>query len=218
VAVVIGGALGLTLGNLISERVRQVIFQLFGLFIIPIGLGMVQKSPDLILALLSAVLGGGFGEVIKLGPKLDSLGDKLKTVIGSKNPAFTEGLIASSVMVCSGAMAIVGSFEEGLGQGRNTLLTKTMIDFFSVGIMASKMGSGVLWCSVPIILYQGLLTVLAGALQPIMTVAIENCLSATGGVLVMGIGVNMLGLRPPVPISSCLPALVFAVILPAIFG
>jgi uncharacterized membrane protein YqgA involved in biofilm formation len=217
-ATIVGGSLGLFLGNLIPERVRLVIFQLFGLFLIPIGLQMVQKSSDLILAMLSAVLGGGLGETLKIGTWLDSLGDRLKKILGSKNPAFTDGLVTCSVMVCAGAMAIVGSFEEGLGHGRTTLMTKTLIDFFAVAVMASRLGSGAIWAAVPLLVYQGLLTMGAGFLQPMMTVAIENCISATGGILVMGIGVNMLGLKPPISISSCLPALIFAAILPAIFG
>jgi uncharacterized membrane protein YqgA involved in biofilm formation len=158
------------------------------------------------------------GEALRLGARLEGLGDRLKSAVGSQNPLFTEGLVSSSIMVCVGAMAIVGSFEEGLGHGRTTIYTKTLIDFFAVAVLASRMGAGVVFSAVPLLVYQGLMTMAAGALQPVLSGSIEQCLSAAGGIMVMGIGVNMLGLRPPVPISSVLPALVLAVILPPFFG
>ncbi|MDR2368037.1 MAG: DUF554 domain-containing protein [Deltaproteobacteria bacterium] len=216
--VAVGGGLGLCLGGLIPERVRRIVFQIFGLFLLPIGLGMIQKSPNLILAMACAILGGGLGEAMELGRKLEGLADRLKNALGSKNPDFTDGLVSSSIMVCVGAMAIVGSLEEGLGQGRTTVYTKTLIDFFAVAVMASRLGSGVILSAVPLLVYQGLMTMAAGALQPILEGPITECLSATGGLLVMGIGVNMIGFKPPIPISSTLPALILALILPVFFG
>jgi uncharacterized membrane protein YqgA involved in biofilm formation len=212
----VGGALGLGLGGLIPERVRNIVFQIFGLFLIGIGLDMIAKSPNLIVVMTCAILGGALGEALELGKKLESLADRLKTALGSTNPAFTDGLVSSSIMVCVGAMAIVGSFEEGLGQGRTTIYTKTLIDFFAVAVMASRLGSGVLLSAAPLLLYQGLMTMAAGALQPLLAGPITEALSATGGLMVMGIGVNMIGFKPPIPISSILPALVLALILPAI--
>lgn len=218
-AACLGGAvLGLTLGGLVPERVRQAVFQLFGLLLVPISLSMIRPEADMIIVLLCVVLGGGLGVAFKVGERIDSIGDKLKTALRSPNPAFTDGLVASSIMVCAGAMSIVGSFEEGLGHGRTTIMTKSLIDFFAVAVMASRMGSGVLWCALPTIIYQGALTMGAGAIQPYMTPAIENCVSATGGILVLGIGVNMLGLKPPVPISSVWPAMILAAVAPIFFG
>ena len=218
-AACLGGAgLGLALGGLVPERVRQAVFQLFGLLLIPISLSMVVPEASMMTVLICVVIGGGLGVALKLGERIDSLGDKLKALLRSSNPAFTDGLVASSIMVCAGAMSIVGSFEEGLGHGRTTILTKSLIDFFAVAVMASRMGSGVAWCFLPTILYQGTLTMAAGALQPAMTPAVESCVSATGGILVLGIGVNMLGLKHPVPISSVWPAIILAGIAPMIIG
>jgi uncharacterized membrane protein YqgA involved in biofilm formation len=179
---------------------------------------MVSQGNNIILVILSCVLGAVTGELLKLSDRLDSIGDYLKKKINSKNPNFTEGLVNSSVLVCVGAMAIVGSFEEGLGHGRTTTLTKTLIDFFAMMILASKLGSGVIFSSVPILIYQGGLTILAGYLAPFMTPGIEGTLTATGGILVMGIAVNMIGLKPPVSISSSIPALIWAVIIGGLFA
>ncbi|MDR1165891.1 MAG: DUF554 domain-containing protein [Deltaproteobacteria bacterium] len=215
--VAVGASLGLILGNFISERIRTLIFQLFGLCLLAVGLDMVGHSSKLILVILACALGAITGELLKLSYRLERIGDTLKKALKSPNPHFTEGLVDSSVIVCVGAMAIIGSFEEGLGQGRNTVLTKTLLDFFSVIILASRNGAGVVFSAVPVLVYQGALTLLASSIQPFLTPSIEACLTATGGVLVMGIGVNFLGVKPPVPISSALPALLWAVALSAVF-
>jgi uncharacterized membrane protein YqgA involved in biofilm formation len=216
--ILVGGLIGLGLGDLIPKRVSLIVFQLFGLLLMPIGLGMLQKSPNLIPVLLSVILGGALGEGLQLGQWLENLGNKLKKVLKSKNPQFTNGLISSSIMVCVGAMAIVGSFEEGLGQGRTTVYTKSLIDFFTIIILASRQGLGVVLCAAPVLIYQGALTMTAAALAPLLTGPMVECLSATGGVMVMGIGVNMIGLKPPINISSVLPAIIFSIIISAIMS
>jgi uncharacterized membrane protein YqgA involved in biofilm formation len=215
--IVIGAILGLFLGSLISDRVRVLVFQLFGLCLVAISLKMINQG-NIILVLLSCVLGAITGELLKLSERLDHLGDTLKNIIKSKNPRFTEGLIESSVLVCVGAMSIIGSFEEGLGKGRTTVLTKTLIDFFSVMILASRLGSGVILASISVLVYQGALTTLASILHPYFSPGIEACLTGTGGVIVLGIAVNMIGLKPPISISSTLPALIWAIILGAIIS
>jgi uncharacterized membrane protein YqgA involved in biofilm formation len=217
-AVIAGGVLGLFLGRFISDRIHTLVFQLFGLCLVVISLGMVDKDANMILVLLSCVLGAVSGELMRLRERLDSLGDYLKSKIKSDNPDFTEGLVTSSVLVCVGAMSIVGSFEEGLGQGNVTILTKTIIDFFAIMILASKLGSGVVFCSIPILIYQGGLTILAGYLEPFMTPGIRSTLSSAGGILVLGIAANLIGVKPQISVSASIPALVFAVLLGALFG
>lgn len=217
-AVAVGATIGLYLGGLIPERVRTLVFQLFGLCLVGIALDMAMGGGDFILVVLSCALGALTGELLKLPERLDALGDWLKRLIGSNNPDFTEGLVTSSLLVCVGAMSIVGAFEEGLGKGRTTVLTKTMIDFFAVMILASRSGSGVIFCFVPVLVYQGALTMLAAYLKPFVTPEIEATLTSTGGVLVLGIAFNMIGLKTPVNISCALPALVWAVILPAVLA
>jgi uncharacterized membrane protein YqgA involved in biofilm formation len=217
-AVVAGGSLGLFLGGHISDRIHALVFQLFGLCLLAIGLDMAGQGANVILVLLSCVLGAVTGELLRLAERLDSLGDALKARMRSRNPRFTEGLVTSSVLVCVGAMSIVGSFEEGLGQGRTTVLTKTLIDFFAVMILSSRLGAGVVFSGAFVLAYQGGLTLLASSLQPLMTPGIESTLTATGGILVMGISANMIGVKPPISISSSIPALLWAVILGALFA
>ncbi|MDR1394961.1 MAG: DUF554 domain-containing protein [Deltaproteobacteria bacterium] len=217
-AVAAGASIGLAVGDRLPERARALIFQLFGLCLLAMGVKMAQDSQNFILIILAAALGGLTGELTKLSQHLDKMAEWLKKKVKSSNPLFTDGLISSSILVCAGAMAIIGSFEEGLGRGRTTVFTKTMIDFFAMLIMASRSGSGVIFSSVAILVYQGGLIILAEALAPLISPAMENCLHSTGGILLMAIGLNMAGLKPPINLSSCLPALLFAVLLPALTG
>jgi uncharacterized membrane protein YqgA involved in biofilm formation len=215
IAVAAGGTLGLFLGRVVSERMRTLVFQLFGLCLTGIALNMILKSLDsIILIILACALGAVTGEILKLSDRLDSMGDWLKKVVKSSHPHFTEGLVTSSVLVCAGAMSIVGAIEEGVERDRTTVFTKSMIDFFAVIILASRSGAGVIFCSITVLVYQGTLTMLAGTLQPFISPGILQMLTGTGGVLVLGIAFNMIGLKTPVNISSSLPALAYAVVLP----
>jgi uncharacterized membrane protein YqgA involved in biofilm formation len=218
VAVAVGASIGIFLGSLIPERMRTLLFQLFGLCLVVIAVDMSLGKGSAILVILSCALGALTGELLNVSGRLDSLGNYLKGAIKSANPDFTEGLVNSSILVCVGAMSIVGAFEEGLGNGRNIVFTKSTIDFFAVIILASRFGSGVIFCSVPVLLYQGTLTVLAIYLQPFVTPAIEATLTGTGGILILGIAFNMIGIKVPVNIANAIPSLVWAVILAAIIS
>jgi uncharacterized membrane protein YqgA involved in biofilm formation len=214
--ILIGSAFGLLVGERLPERLRDLVFQLFGLCLLAIGLKMTMEAKNILAVILAAVLGAATGEALKLSDKLEAGANRLKARLNSNNPQFAEGLVNSSVMVCAGAMAIVGSFEEGLGLGRTTVFTKTLIDFFSCLIMASRLGAGVVFSGLAVLVYQGGLTLLTGVLTPIMSPAMENCLQSVGGLLVMAIGVNMVGVRPAVNLSNCLPAIVYAALLPGL--
>ncbi|MDR1577902.1 MAG: DUF554 domain-containing protein [Deltaproteobacteria bacterium] len=211
--IVAGSSVGLLVGSRLPERLQTLIFQLFGLCLLAIGLKMTLGDTNILIVILSAVLGAATGELFRLSQRLDALAERLKKKVNSQNPLFSQGLVSGSVMVCAGAMALVGSFEEGLGLGRTTVFAKTMIDFFATLILASRTGAGVIFASVAVLVYQGGLTILAAFLSPLLGPAI-NCLQSVGGLLVMAIGLNMLGLRPAINISNSLPAILFAAFLP----
>ncbi|MDR2142190.1 MAG: DUF554 domain-containing protein [Deltaproteobacteria bacterium] len=216
--IAVGSTIGLIIGNRLSERLQTLIFQLFGLCLLAIGLKMAMSGQNILTVILAAVLGATTGEFLSLSQRLENWAERLKRKINSQNPLFAEGLISGSVMVCAGAMAIVGSFEEGLGQGRTTVYAKTIIDFFATLILAARAGAGVIFAAVAVLVYQGSLIALAAFLAPLLSPAMENCLQSVGGLLVMAIGFNMLGLRPAINISNSLPAVVFAAILPIFLG
>ncbi|MDR2198766.1 MAG: DUF554 domain-containing protein [Deltaproteobacteria bacterium] len=215
-AVAAGAVIGLFFGNLAPERTRNLVFQLFGLCLVGIALNMVLSGGSFITVILSCALGAGTGELLKLSERLDSLGGILKRAVKSKNPEFTEGLVNSSLLVCVGAMSIIGSFEEGLGEGRTTVFTKSVIDFFAVMILASRSGSGVVFSAIAVLFYQGGLTMLAAFLKPWVTLETQAALTGAGGVLVLGIAMNMIGIPKPVNLKNSVPALLWALILPSL--
>ena len=216
-AVAVGASLGLVAGGFIGEKLRDSLFQVLGLCTVMIGLQMALTAENAIVVILSCVLGVITGEVLHLAERLSRLGDVVKRLLRSKNEKFTDGLVTSSIIICVGAMGIVGSLEEGLGGGRATLLSKSILDFCITMMLASVYGSGVVASALPLLIYQGGMTLLAGVLAPYLTVGVKAALVSTGGLMIVGIGLNLLGVKP-ISIEKLLPALGYAVILGALLG
>lgn len=215
-AIVGGGLLGLAIGSRLPERVRTIVFQGLGLCTLVIGLQMALTTKAPILLILSVLLGGICGELLQLEDRFLALGDRLKARLKSSNPRFTEGLVNAAVLFCIGAMAIVGSFDEGLRGDRTVVLSKSILDGFAAIAMASAYGVGVVFAAVPLLLYQGALVIFAGMLQPWLTPPLMTELTATGGVLITGISLNLLNLTQ-IRLSNLLPALFFVIVLALVF-
>lgn len=215
-AIVGGGLLGLAIGSRLPERVRTIVFQGLGLCTLVIGLQMALTTKAPILLILSVLLGGICGELLQLEDRFLALGDRLKARLKSGNPRFTEGLVNAAVLFCIGAMAIVGSFDEGLRGDRTVVLSKSILDGFAAIAMASAYGVGVVFAAVPLLLYQGALVIFAGMLQPWLTPPLMTELTATGGVLITGISLNLLNLTQ-IRLSNLLPALFFVIVLALVF-
>jgi uncharacterized membrane protein YqgA involved in biofilm formation len=217
-AVALGAALGILAGNFIGGKLRDALFQTLGLCTFLIGLKMALFSGgDLFLIILSCVLGMAVGQVLDLAGRLARLGDALKRLLRSKNEKFTDGLVTTSLIACIGAMGIVGALEEGLGGSRATLFSKSILDFCMAMMMATVYGSGAMAAAAPLLVYQGGITILAGVLAPYLVGGVKATLVSTGGLMIVGIGANLLGLKP-ISLENLLPALGFAVVLGAWLG
>ena len=206
IAIVIGGALGLLFRKGFPERVSQTALQVMGLFSMVVGLTMAIQGKELILVLISLVLGAVLGELINIEGRLDKLGSSLEKRLQLKEKTSAKGFIYTSLLFCVGSMAIVGSITDGLKGDHSILVTKAMMDGIISIPFAASMGIGVLGSSVPILLYQGGLTLLAWKLQSFFTPSMIGELTSVGGVIVMGIGINILGLQK-VRVASLIPAL-----------
>lgn len=219
-AVALGGCLGLVAGRLIGEKLRDSLFQVLGLCTILIGLKMALGTDRQMAVILSCVLGVIVGEICRLSERLAQGGELVKKLLKSRNEKFTDGLVSASIIVCVGAMGLVGSLEEGLGGSPATLLSKSIMDFIVAMMLASIYGSGVVAASVPLLIYQGGLTLLAGFLAPYLTESIKDVLISTGGLLILGIGLNLVGIKAikGISIENLLPALVFAVVFGIYLG
>lgn len=215
-AVAAGALLGVAVGSRLPERVRTIVFQGLGLCTLVIGMQMAFVAKSFVILIFSVLLGGLTGEALRLEDRFLALGERLKKRLKSGNPRFTEGLVNTAVLVCIGAMAIVGSFDEGLRGDRTIVLSKSIMDCFIAVAMASVYGLGVAFAAVPLLLYQGLLVIGANLLKPWLGPALMNELTATGGVLIVGIGLNLLNLTS-IKLSNLLPSLLVVVALALLF-
>ena len=216
-AVALGGCLGLMAGRVIGEKLRDSLFQVLGLCTVLIGLKMALATDRQMAVILSCVLGVIVGDVFHLSERLARGGELIKRLFKSKNEKFTDGLVSTSIIVCVGAMGLIGSLEEGLGGSPATLLSKSILDFCVAMMLASIYGSGVVAASIPLLIYQGGLTLAAGLLSPYLTEPIRDVLISTGGLLILGIGFNLVGIKA-ITIENLLPALFFAVIFGVYLG
>lgn len=215
--IIAGGAFGLALGGKLPDRVRNIVFSGLGLCVLIIGIQMGMQSKKLLVLVFSVLLGSIAGELLNLEKGLTLAADKLKSMVKSNNSKFTDGFVSTSVLFCIGSMAILGSFEEGLRGEHTILFAKSILDGFAAMAFAATYGAGVLFSALPVFIYQGTLTEFATFLQPIMTDSMMTELTATGGALIIGIGINLLELRT-ISLTNMLPALLFAPVLAYFFG
>ena len=216
-AVVVGGCIGMLLGNRLPDRMRLIVFQALGLCTVAIGMQMSCKTSNPLYMVGSVLLGAIIGEALRLEEAITNSGNRLKRALRSDNAHFTEGFVTASLLFCIGSMAILGSLQEGIGGDRTIVLTKTTLDFFAAIALGAAYGSGVMLASLPILLYQGGLTLFAGAISPWMSELMRAELEAAGGIMVLGIGVNLLEIKK-IPLSNLLPALVVVVVLCLLVG
>lgn len=215
-AVLVGGTVGLLLGARFPERVRSIVFQALGLCTFALGMKMALVFERPILVIFSVVLGGIIGAFFHLEDFLSTLGDRLKARIKSKNATFTEGLITASLLFCIGSMAILGAFDEGLRGDPTILFTKSLLDCFASIVLAATYGLGVLFSVIPVFIYQYGLTLFASQFQDVFSPALINELTAVGGVLILGISINLLKLTY-VRLGDMLPSLLVIVLLGLVF-
>lgn len=216
IAVILGSTIGLIFHSKIPTRFTQTVFQGIALFTILIGVNMGLKSNEFLLIVFSLISGGIVGEALKLETRVENLSLTIQHRIKSKNQKFSEGLITSFLLFCMGSMTILGAFEEGLGNEPNLLLAKSTMDGFSSIALSASLGIGVLFSVIPLLIYQGLLTIFAGSLSVYLSEPIINNLTSVGGILLIGLGINLLEIKK-IKMMNLLPSLLIIVILSLIF-
>ena len=218
-----GGLLGLGCGRLISERFQKTIMMSCAVAVIFLGLsGTVKEmlhigSDGAVMlvgtnCMLASLIGGAvIGEAINLEDRMECFGRWLQQKTGSgSDTRFVEGFVMASMTVCNGAMAVIGPINDRLLSAPSVLFAKTAIDAVVVMIMTATLGRGCIFSAISVGVFQGIIFLLAGFLEPIMTSAALKSLSAVGNVLIFCVGTNLFGL-PHVRIANLLPALVIAV-------
>ena len=211
-AVVVGGTVGMLLNKSMPERFKTIYFQAIGLFTIAIGISMVWNMQNIIMVVGSLAVGSLLGEWLNLEVGVERLANALKKRFKIGSEKFSEGLITSFLLFCVGAMTIVGAIDEGTGRSNEVLLTKSMMDGFSAILLASAFGIGVIVSAIPLLIFQGGITLLAMSAASFFTPDIIQGLTSIGGILLIGLGMNILEIKK-IRIVNMLPALVVVIIV-----
>ncbi len=212
IAIILGGAVGLLFRRRFPERIAQTALQVMGLFTMAIGMSMALQSQGFIPVLVSLAFGSMLGEWIDIEGRLERLGERVEKRFQVTETGPARGFIHASLLFCVGSMAIVGSITDGLKGDSSILVTKAMMDGIISIPFAAGMGIGVVGSCIPILLYQGGLTLLAWKLQFLFTPAMINGLTSVGGIIVMGIGVNILGIKK-VRVGNMIPSLLLILVI-----
>jgi len=212
ITVIVGSILGLLIKKRLPKRFVDIVFMALGLFTLILGIMMALQAKEWLLMVFSLVLGGLLGEWIQIEKRLEVGANRLKANIKMDSEKFTEGLTTAFMLFCVGSLTILGAFEEGLGKPPNLLITKGVMDGFSSIALSAAFGIGGLFSVVPLVLYQGGLTIFASYLAPILSDGMINELSAVGGVMIVGIGITILQIKE-LPVINLLPALFISPVL-----
>src|SRR5690554_4839014 len=215
--VIIGGLLGLILNKRMPDRVTTIYFQAIGLFTLAIGASMAVSMEKILIIVSSLAIGSLFGEWWDLEDSVEKLSEYLKKRFRIGNERFSEGLVTAFLLFCVGSMTILGTIQEGTGGSPDLLYTKSLMDFFSAILLASAFGSGVVCSALPLFIFQAILTLLAGYAGNLLSEEIIFGLTNVGGVLLIGLSINILGIKQ-LRIINMLPSLVVVVLLIWIFG
>lgn len=222
-AVILGSGIGLFLKNGINQKVQDILMQACGVSVIFIGVaGTLQgmlvvnngriETKGTMLLIFSLVMGSFIGQVLDIEKWLDILAEKIKSMAKAKEDnQFVEGFVNTSLIICVGAMAIVGSMQDGLKGDPSMLIAKSILDFVIVLVFASTLGLGVMFSAIPIFVYQGTITLLTALIGPVLGATLIENLSFIGSALIFGVGVNI-AFGKKFKVGNMLPALLVPVV------
>lgn len=214
--VIIGSLIGLIIRSKLPKRITKTAFQGVGLFTIILGIMMAIKTTNLLIMIFSIVIGSIVGELIDIDKWINNFGEWLKNKFKTKNQKFSEGLVTAFLLYCMGSMTILGAIEEGLGGVPNLLVAKSILDGFSSIVLAATLGFGVIFSSIPLLIYQGGLTLLASNIQNSLTDIILNEITAVGGIILLGLGISLLEIKK-IKVINMIPSMIITGILTYLF-
>lgn len=212
-AIILGCTVGIILKNHFPLKISEVLFQGIGLTTLMIGSQMAIQGSEILYIILSIVVGGIIGEMIDIEMRLDSLGNKIKSLFKKfkGTERFTEGFITASLLYCVGSMAVMGAIEEGISGNPDILLAKSALDGISSIIFASSLGIGVLFSAISVFVYQGMITQVAQLVKNFITEGIINEMTAVGGILIIGLSLGILKIKK-IKVANLLPSLLIIIL------
>lgn len=216
ISIILGSVFGILIKSSFSEKINKIIFQVMGLFTITLGISMAIKTSNFLLVAFSLFLGSLVGEALDLEKYLNVINKKLNSKVKNSGDKFSDGFITATLMYCIGPMAILGSIEEGLGNYPSILYTKSILDGVVSIALASALGVGVIFSIIPLFFYQGSITLFAGYLGNYLSEALIVELSAVGGILLLGLGINITEIKK-FKVVNMLPSLLMILIINYLF-
>ena len=228
-AIIIGSVTGILIRSRLPQKVIDIVFQGIGLFTIVIGISMSLRSDSMLLIVISIVSGAVIGQLLDIDKHIRRFTDFLQTKAQRKKPGevqsgdaakkqqmFTEGFITASMIFCIGSMSILGAIEDGMGETPNLLYTNSIMDGTVAIVPASSLGLAVMLHSLAVLLFQGCITLLATLMVQFMSDTMIADLTAVGGVLLIGLGINILKIKD-INLINMLPSLLVIILLSYFF-
>lgn len=215
-AICAGTLVGRYAGRYIPNRMRQTVMMGLGLAVLLIGLQLALKSRQPMIVIGSLILGGVVGELLKIEARLESFGLWLQGhYSGAGNVA--EGFVTASLLYCVGAMALMGSLQDGFGGTPTILYAKAALDGVAAIVLTSTLGIGVLFSALSVAIYQGVITIAAESVKSVLTEAVVLEMNAVGGLLIVAIALDLMGIKR-FPVGNMLPSIIVTVGLVWMFG
>lgn len=214
--ILIGGTAGTLLRSKINHKLVDCLMAAMGLVVVSVGIQGIVGSTNTMCLVLCLAIGAIIGQALHIDDFIDGMGVRVAKLFEGKKFAegrFADGVISASVMFTVGAMAVMGSLDAGLRGNYSVLFTKTVIDGVAAAAMSAAMGVGVVLSLIPVFIWEGTLSLLAGALSPFLGTDVITEMSAVGGAIFIGMGLNMIGVTDrKVNVANLLPALILPII------
>mgnify|MGYP003620100890 FL=1 len=211
-AIIAGAMIGVIAKKAIPQRMGDLVMSAISIVVMVLGVQFGIASSNILIVIVSLVVGGIIGEWIDIDRRLDDFGVRIQSRMKGGDSNFSAAFVSTTLIYCVGSMAILGSIESGINGNHTILYTKSLMDGISAIFFASTLGAGVIFSGISVFIYQGILTVLAGYIGPYLSPEVVTEMSASGGILLIALSFTILGIKK-IKVANLLPAIFLPVIL-----
>ena len=211
-AIIAGAMIGVIAKKAIPQRMGDLVMSAIPIVVMVLGVQFGIASSNILIVIVSLVVGGIIGEWIDIDRRLDDFGVRIQSRMKGGDSNFSAAFVSTTLIYCVGSMAILGSIESGINGNHTILYTKSLMDGISAIFFASTLGAGVIFSGISVFIYQGILTVLAGYIGPYLSPEVVTEMSASGGILLIALSFTILGIKK-IKVANLLPARFLPVIL-----
>ena len=211
-AIIAGAMIGVRAKKAIPQRMGDLVMSAIPIVVMVLGVQFGIASSNILIVIVSLVVGGIIGEWIDIDRRLDDFGVRIQSRMKGGDSNFSAAFVSTTLIYCVGSMAILGSIESGINGNHTILYTKSLMDGISAIFFASTLGAGVIFSGISVFIYQGILTVLAGYIGPYLSPEVVTEMSASGGILLIALSFTILGIKK-IKVANLLPAIFLPVIL-----